>query len=289
MSITYDDVAFACQAILQDSKSPTIKLVREKLGRGSESTIGPLLKQWKETLPKSPSSAHIEVPQSVSNQLTLWLRAHAANACAELEQRLADAAQDQETLTRAAIALEEQLKDRDGKLATLTTERDQEAAIALEKRLEIERLLKELDRERYALNTARGEHATAQFQVMSQAERLNEFRTSLEISEQALTSVREAKSAAEVRAAVATAESRTQLKIAEERGHALIELELRHRQCQERISGLEEDHAEQLTVERKHCMMLEDEVTRLNAKIRELSDKSRNSQGDESGQVAKSS
>jgi len=46
--VTYQDVAKAAIQINQQGKLPTVDAVREILGTGSKSTIGPLLKTWKE-------------------------------------------------------------------------------------------------------------------------------------------------------------------------------------------------------------------------------------------------
>jgi cell division protein FtsB len=273
MAITYDDVARAAHSILQDNKNPTILGIRSKLGdKGSETTIGKFLSRWKEGLPKSSAVSHIEIPSAVYTQLTLWLRAHEAITVAALERKLEDAAQDEETLSRAARALEDQVKELELQLSAMTTERDQTAGVAREKKLENEQLFKELERERQVSSKAHSELATAHFQVTSQAERLNEFRAQLESSARSQTELREAKSAAEVRAAVANSESQAQLKISEERSMAVTALEHRYRQCQESIFELQTNYEAQIKVEQGHCMRLEDEVLKLRDENRRLSE-----------------
>lgn len=46
--VTYFDIANAAQAVKVRGKEPTVDRVREQLGTGSKSTIGPLLKRWRE-------------------------------------------------------------------------------------------------------------------------------------------------------------------------------------------------------------------------------------------------
>jgi len=45
--VTYHDVAKAAEAIKTKGQEPTVDRVREHLGTGSKSTIGPLLKRWR--------------------------------------------------------------------------------------------------------------------------------------------------------------------------------------------------------------------------------------------------
>jgi chromosome segregation ATPase len=45
--VTYTEVAKAAETVKQQGFEPTVDRVREKLGTGSKSTIGPHLKQWK--------------------------------------------------------------------------------------------------------------------------------------------------------------------------------------------------------------------------------------------------
>lgn len=46
--VTYSDIANAAQAVREGGHEPTVDRVREHLGTGSKSTIGPLLKRWRE-------------------------------------------------------------------------------------------------------------------------------------------------------------------------------------------------------------------------------------------------
>lgn len=271
MAITYDDVARAAQSIMQDNKNPTILGIRSKLGdKGSETTIGRFLRRWKEGLPKSPSVSHVEIPSAVSTQLTLWLRAHEATTVAALERKLEDAAQDEETMNRAARALEDQVGELELQLSAVTTERDQATGVVREKKFEIERLLNELEHERQASNSARSELATAHFQIICQTERLTEFRDKLKSAERTETALREAKSAAEVGAAVANTELQSQLKISQDRCLALAALETKYRQCQENNFELQTTYDAQIKVEQDHCMRLEDEVLQLKGENRRL-------------------
>jgi len=47
IGVTYYDVAKVADQLMQQGKVPTVDGVREVLGTGSKSTIGPLLKEWK--------------------------------------------------------------------------------------------------------------------------------------------------------------------------------------------------------------------------------------------------
>lgn len=46
--VTFLDVSKAAQAVKERGNEPTVDRVRERLGTGSKSTIGPLLKRWRE-------------------------------------------------------------------------------------------------------------------------------------------------------------------------------------------------------------------------------------------------
>lgn len=46
--VTYFDIANAAQVVRERGQEPTVDRVREQMGTGSKSTIGPLLKRWRE-------------------------------------------------------------------------------------------------------------------------------------------------------------------------------------------------------------------------------------------------
>ena len=62
-SVTYSDVARAASDISDEGENPTVDRVRTRLGSGSNSTISPLLKRWKQenTFERAGSTLPIDV------------------------------------------------------------------------------------------------------------------------------------------------------------------------------------------------------------------------------------
>ena len=102
--IQYEDVVQAADALLQDGLRPTIERIRQRIGRGSPNTVGPMLEQWFSGLgqrlggtPKAPGDS--DAPSAVLQAANaLWdaacqeAQTQAQDACAAQRAQLADEA-----------------------------------------------------------------------------------------------------------------------------------------------------------------------------------------------------
>lgn len=102
--IQYEDVAQAADALLQDGLRPTIERIRQRIGRGSPNTVGPMLEQWFAGLGQRLGGAaqppdQTDTPTAVLQAANaLWdaacqeAQAQAQDACAAQRAQLADEA-----------------------------------------------------------------------------------------------------------------------------------------------------------------------------------------------------
>ncbi|TCP17750.1 DNA-binding protein [Simplicispira metamorpha] len=134
--IQYEDVAQAADALLQDGLRPTIERIRQRIGRGSPNTVGPMLEQWFSGLGQRLGGAthppgQTDTPAAVLQAANaLWATAlqeslaQAQDACAAQRAALADeAAQLQEASTRLQaqeLAWTERLRALEGALQKAT-------------------------------------------------------------------------------------------------------------------------------------------------------------------------
>jgi hypothetical protein len=71
-------VSYAADSLLRAGGRPTIKKIREKIGKGSPNTINPMLDAWWKTLPtrldSGPATLH-RLPETVAHVAeALWMQ-----------------------------------------------------------------------------------------------------------------------------------------------------------------------------------------------------------------------
>jgi hypothetical protein len=250
MAITYDDVALACAALLAEGIPLSITSVRTKLKGGSQTTIQPLLKEWRANVPKTPAPALVEIPSSVAKELSIWLRSYSASARAEIESKLAETESDAVELLRSGKAVEKEFAELKDQLTAMTSAHDAAEAIAQERKFDVERLTIEVEKERKACNAATRDIATWQFQTERQTVELNTLKTMLMNFEKINEEFRDAKTEAEKIAAVAIANCDAVQKSADERAEALTTTQRRLDTAHESIENLRANHASQIKFER---------------------------------------
>lgn len=171
--ITYEQVAAAATALLGEGQQATIRAVREHIGTGSPNTVHRHLAAWRDTRPQVTT-----VAQSLSDSLTAAIAAEidkaATKARAESADRLVQAQAENIELAIAGEVLENERDTLVEKITSLTTERDREAATALERTAEIKRQEQNLHRERCVAETALIEVAQNRNKLESQAEKISE-------------------------------------------------------------------------------------------------------------------
>lgn len=175
MTITLQDVSIACEAIMASGGTPTILSVRAKLKKGSESTIQPLLKEWKINSRAQNLSPAIEIPLSVTREIVAWAKAFSTSARAELEERLFDAETDASELARCGVVLENECASLRTQISLLMTSRDAAEATALERQKEIDRLSLDLERERAHRNSNALDAAGFRMSLESQGRQLSDL------------------------------------------------------------------------------------------------------------------
>jgi len=247
MTINYDNVAAACNELLIDGQTPTIRSVRAKLGKGSESTIQPLLKQWKLNSSKNIVEDQLELPTQILRDISAWARANSSKVCAELALKLANSEQDEAELTQAATRLEECVTDLQHQLADAKSARDASEAVAGERKSEVERLAAEAGQERSLRVAATVKAVEYQARLEAQTNELENLRA----EQGQVEGLRAAKIAAEKAAAVSLANGIALQANAEERAAALTECRQELLNVRDSIEKLRTYHASQLQFERE--------------------------------------
>lgn len=240
--ISYEQVAAAADFLVGASQSPTIRAIRERIGTGSPNTIQRHLSAWRDARPQMAAAA-LNLPESLTTAIASEIAKAAAQARAEIESRLVEAQLEAGELAAAGELLEQERDTLAEHVASLTTERDKEAATAAERSAEIGRQGEELNRERSAAEAARIEVAQSRNKLESQAERINEQAQQIEqlraqLDEQTKGRVEAEKMAAVLGAKLEASEQRT--KTAEANA---VELKTQAQQAREAV-GVEAQKGE---------------------------------------------
>jgi SMC interacting uncharacterized protein involved in chromosome segregation len=203
--ITYDQVAATADALLAETSSATLKAVRDRLGTGGMGTIHRHLTAWNANRPKEPA-APVELPIELARGLSNWVTQAATAARADTEERLVQSQSEAQELSRAGEQLEAERDALLDQIISLTTERDQAEATAVERAKELERLAKEVERERALAGAAQIETAQSKLKAEAQTEQLTDLRAGGARLNVALKTEGQARSEAEKKAAVLEAE-----------------------------------------------------------------------------------
>lgn len=195
--VTYEQVKAAAEALVSKQVVPSIRAVRAELGdTGSPNTILRHLSTWRDARPEAPTASS-DLPQAILKGINAEMLRVAAEARAEGAAQLALAKAEAADLASAGETLE---AERDGlieQLAGLTSARDVLAGKADEQGAEIQRLNKELDRERQAAEEARIQVAQSRLQIDASVQQLADMRTAVERVEQDLRTERQGRVEAE--------------------------------------------------------------------------------------------
>lgn len=206
IGITFEQVAAAADALVGAGKQATIQAVREALGNtGSPNTIHKHLTAWRAARPQAVAAA-VELPAELVNALGAEISRAAANARAEIEGQLVQTQQEAAELSATGEALEAERDELSELVGTLTTERDQASATALEREQEIQRQVLVIEREQQAAESARVELAKAQLKIENGVERAQELSGEIQRLRAALETAQAGRQAAEQAAAVSAAQ-----------------------------------------------------------------------------------
>jgi chromosome segregation ATPase len=173
IGVTYDEVAAIADQIVAGGAEPTIRNVRDRLGRGSYSTIHRHLTAWRDARPPA-SSAIPQLPPSLLQEIERVLTKAVAEARAEIEARLVLSQAEAKDLSDAMGELEVEQERLQGYISNITTQRDALAVKNEAQASDIARLTCEVERERQATDLARTEVAHTRLKIEGQAEKISE-------------------------------------------------------------------------------------------------------------------
>lgn len=183
---TYEAVAAAAESLLQQGRKPSAIRVREIIGGGSFSTIGPLLKRWKDSRPASlpgvvelPPELKQNVDQAIANLRPALSRAMLdIRAVAELEGEQARQESDvaladlEASHERETARLQTEIAGRDEALAEAAGRIGQQDEALKAAADRISELSRELDASRTALDAEKLARAAAEAQVEERGARI---------------------------------------------------------------------------------------------------------------------
>lgn len=205
VGITFEQVAAAADALLGAGKQPTIQSVRESLGTGSPNTVHKHLTAWRAARPQAVSAA-VEMSSAMQAAYADDISRATAKARSEIEEQLVRALADAAELSSTGEALENERDALLEQVGGLTTERDQAAATAAERALEIERNVQTIQREQQAAESARVDLAKAQLKIEAGVERAQELTSEVQRLRTALEAAQVGRQVAEQAAAVTAAQ-----------------------------------------------------------------------------------
>jgi colicin import membrane protein len=152
--ITYDDVAAATNEALAEGKYPSMREVRERLGKGSMNTIQKHLAQWRASTP--PITVPLpELPAVLLRQIAQAIEQAVAEGRAECEKRLASSQDDLSVLSANGEELEAKLTNAEAQRSHLDARCQELLSASEQKEAEIEKLSREIVRERQTAEEAR--------------------------------------------------------------------------------------------------------------------------------------
>jgi chromosome segregation ATPase len=111
MAILQDDVDTACDALAADGRRITQRAVRDALGGGSYSTIGPMIETWRKACDEAAELAAVEVPDAIAARMSeaaaaIWRAAVETASVGHASMRDAVAAADAATEAARSDAAE---------------------------------------------------------------------------------------------------------------------------------------------------------------------------------------
>lgn len=192
-SITYEQVAAVADMIIAEGGKPTLRAVRERLGRGSLGTVQKLLAQWQASHTRS-AEVSMALPPAVQRSILDFMAQEVSAARSDLEQQLAEARQAAADL---AAENERQAAEIEGLEQALDAERQEKSKVVgqvTQLQADLEAARAELARERQAAEGLRVELAKAELRLES----VPRLEAELERLREALEAERGARHQAEV-------------------------------------------------------------------------------------------
>ena len=202
--ISADEVAAAADALMAEGQSATIRAVRDRLGGGSPNTIQRHLAAWR-SMRQTLATPPMALPSSLMAAIGQELERVAAQARAEIEERLVLAQKEAAELATAGEAIESERDALEARIADLTHANDTLAGRVQQLEADLDIQAQRAEREQKAAEAARIELAKSRLQIESCIERSSEQSAEVKRLRDSLSTSESARTAAEQQAAVSTA------------------------------------------------------------------------------------
>lgn len=254
IGVSYDEVKAAALAILATGEQPSLRSVRDALGRGSNTTISGHMARWRATEQPIPEEVPPpDVSASVASAIQDDKERAIAAARAPLLARIASMEGEAQLVRDESNASEDEIERLQDQVAILTTERDQAQALAGERAEEIRRLTDALVTERTAKDALVLQAATLQLKTDAQSEQLTELKTALATAQSELSTAAKGRQAAETRLAGLEAKEAAERARADELANRVKRIEQRAEELDQRAQQAEQ-RAQEAEKEAKSAM-----------------------------------
>ena len=184
VGITYEQVASAADALVAESKKPTIQNVRDRLGTGSPNTIHRHLTSYRAAQAPTERPAPV-LPQSIARAITDELERYAAASRAESEESAEEARTEAYALAETGEVLESERDEALEQLEALEAERNRLSGERDTLQAEVNRLTDDLEREREGAENARKDAAQAHARIEGLIEEREELKLSVSRAQEA--------------------------------------------------------------------------------------------------------
>ena len=271
IGVSYDEVKAAALAILATGEQPSLRSVRDALGRGSNTTISGHMARWRATEQPIPEEVPPpDVSASVASAIQDDKERAIAAARAPLLARIASMEGEAQLVRDESNASEDEIERLQDQVAILTTERDQAQALAGERAEEIRRLTDALVTERTAKDALVLQAATLQLKADAQSEQLTELKTALATAQSELSTAAKGRQAAETRLAGLEAKEAAERARADELANRVKRIEQRAEELDQRAQEAEKEAKVAIRDANMQRLTAEATQARLEAAARDL-------------------
>lgn len=182
-SITFNDVSTAANKIMTGGGKPTVRSVREELGRGSQATVHAHFKQWQaDQESHAPIVNDSLMDPAITRAINLVITTRIKEATADITSKLMEeqangeaVIKDFELQSSELESMADALREMETRFATLTGRTELYE-------IEARRLNTELENERKAGEVARTELAITKIMLERQDADLQKVRADLEVA-----------------------------------------------------------------------------------------------------------
>lgn len=263
--INYQTVAAAAEALEKLGMEPSVRAVREKLGGGSNTTLAPMVRQWKEARAARLFS-NVQLNPAISDLVIAQIAEVASQAANDANIRAKDAADAFDELSAELKTVEARLAEKEAALHALHDKVLQQRGQLNERVREIEEI-----RAQCALAVQEADHRAAA--ERAQAEVLRQDLVRASISLESIPDLKAALDQSQIRIqayAAEVAEARQAVAVANEHARAQAELAsqalMRETKLESQLQRSMEQHESALASER----LLQQEILRLSTKVASL-------------------